>query len=372
MLFAAVMPLLTLIGCGDKSDDTATEASDASDALWADYVIEAPTAEITAQLTATPFLWPEQVCVDVEGLEVSEGTELSEDGELCVWDNFSGNVPDGMQFTDVLTCDISFTQGPPWFAPPSRVYESDIVLLDDPEYAADLEWVSDQVGASGCACCHDSSTSSGHTSGFDVSAPGVWTDSMTNSQLSMGAGMFPEHQLFGHYDASANHGFDRTETLFASTDPERMKAFFTAELERRDGSEEDLEEAQGQFDALFGRLFEDVYDCIDPYEGIVEGAVTWNGDGVRQIYILEEGADTPGFPPNLHLPQGTVWAIFAEAESAPMASGTVVPGVVPDGAVQAWPEDGSVPAMVEGQKYRLYTSPDVMIPREANCTFTWN
>ncbi|MFT4976727.1 MAG: hypothetical protein ACI8S6_002632, partial [Myxococcota bacterium] len=259
MLFTAVLPLLTIVGCADKADDSA----DAVDDLWDAYSIAPPSAEITVQLTGTPFLWPEQVCVDADDLEVSE------DGELCVWDNFSGSVPEGLQFTDVLTCDRSFTQGPPWFTPPGRVSESDSALLDDPEYVADLEWVSDQVSASGCACCHDSASGSGHTSGFDVNAPGIWTDSMTNSQLSMAAGMFAEHDLFGYYEASANHGFDRTETLFATTDPERMKAFFTAEFERRQGSEEDLDEALGQFDALFGRLFEDVYDCIDPYEGIV-------------------------------------------------------------------------------------------------------
>lgn len=35
---------------------------------------------------------------------------------VCVWDAFSGNVPEGMTFTDLLTCDKAFTQGPSWFA----------------------------------------------------------------------------------------------------------------------------------------------------------------------------------------------------------------------------------------------------------------
>ncbi len=363
---SALLSLLTPLGCGGEATDT---AADPADALWADYSIEAPSAEITAQLTAVPFLWPEQVCVEAD--DVPEGAELSAEGELCVWDSFSGNVPQDMRFTDVLTCDRAFTQGPPWFAPPGRVHESDSALLKDADYAADLDWVSAQVSASGCACCHDSSAGSGNTSGFDVSAPGIWTDSMTNAQLAMAAGMFPEHLLFGHYDASVNHGFDRTQTLFASTDPDRMRAFFEAELARRDGSEADIAEAQAQFDALFGRLFEDVYDCIDPYEGIVEGVATWNGDGVRQLYILEEDAATPGFPPNLHLPEGTVWAIFVEPDAAPLASGTVTPGVVPKGAWQAWPPDGTAPLLTEGRTYRLYAAPDVMIPDEASCTFTW-
>ena len=45
--------------------------------------------------------------------------------------------------------------------------------------------------------------------------------------------------------------------------------------------------------------------------------------------------------------------------------------MVPQGAWQAWPADGSAPAFEDGKTYRLFTAPDVMIPRQANCTFTY-
>lgn len=365
------LPLLCLIACGDK--DTDADTADAVD-LWADYTATPPEGAVLDALVSTPFRWPEQVCIDPSGLDLSDDTQLSqaEDGSevLCVWDNFSGNVPEGLVYTDILSCDRAFTQGPSWFTPPQQVYTSDLSLLDDDEYVAELDWVSGQILSSGCACCHASGAASGHVSGFDVTAPGVWTDSMTNAQLAMAAGLFPEHALFGHYEASDNHGFDRTGTLFASTDPDRMRAFFEAEMDRRGADQDDLDEAQQQFDALFGRLFETVSACVSPYEGIVDGKIVWNGDGVRQIYILDPGADAPGFPPNLHLPEGTVWALFVDTDAAPIESGTLSIGEIPDGAVQAWPADGSAPVLSDGSTYKLYATPDVMNVREANCTFT--
>ena len=361
-----------LAGCGEEID---SGSSAATPSPWDGYSIPAPEGETLVALTETPFLWPEEVCVDAAGLSLPEDTALvpGEGGteQLCVNDNFSGNVPEGLAFTDVLTCDRAFTQGPSWFAPPGQVHTSDPGLLDDEVYVAELDWVSDQILASGCACCHASAADSGHVSGFDVTGPGVWTDSMTNAQLAMAAGRFPEHLLFGHYDAADNHGFDRTETLFASTDPERMRAFFEGEMARRGADQEDLDEAQGQFDALFGRLSEAPIACTAPYEGVVDGRLTWNGDGVRQLYILEVGADAPGFPPNLHLPEGTVWALFVEPDAEPVLSGAVAPGEVPAGAWQAFPADGAPPVLEEGTTYTLYASPDVMNVREANCTFTW-
>ena len=158
----------------------------------------------------------------------------------------------------------------------------------------------------------------------------------------------------------------------ASTDPERMKAFFESELERRAYTEEDIEDAQGQFDALFGRMFTEVFDCIDPYEGVVDGTLLWNGGAARQIYILEEGAQTPGFPPNLHLPEGTVWALFVDpATGSPIEPGTLTPGEIPEGTFQAWPDDGSAPVFEEGTTYRFFAASDVMSSTEASCTITW-
>lgn len=361
-------------GCGDdKADrDSAAPPSDI-DRAWSDYEIDPPADDINVWLTATPYLWPEEVCVPTSTLgELPADAELRalEDGTeaLCFWDTFNGNVPEGMAFTELSTCEAAWTQGPPWFSRPTRQHGSDDALLDDPAFVAELDWVKEQVYTSGCACCHASSVGSGHTSGFDFDAPGVWTDSMTTAQLAISTGDFPEHSLFGHFAAELNHGFDRTHTLFASTDPERMAAFFRSEFDRRGGTDEDLAKAQGQYDALFGRLSLPVDPCIAPYEGLVDGVLTWNSDTpVRQIYVLEEGADTPAFTPNLDRPEGTLWALYVDPAEAALAPGTVRLDEAPAGTVVMVPEDG-VPELISGQVVRLYATPDIMSPAQLDCT----
>lgn len=363
------------VACG--TEDTAKDSSvplTELDREWAAYEIEPPPAEIDVWLNGTPFLFPEQVCVpadSVANLDPNAERTILEDGTeaICYWDAFSGNVPEGLDFTDFSTCELAWTQGPPWFSPPERVHRSDDSLLDDPAYVTELEWVRDQVRTSGCACCHASGVESGHTSGFDMDAPGVWTDSMTNAQLAMGAGLFPEQTLFGHFEMDVNHGFDRTQTLFASTDPDRMAAFFQGEFDRRGGSDEDLAEAQNQYTALFGRLFEDFTECIDPFEGLVDGTLTWNSDTpVRQVYVLELDAETPGFPPNLDRPAGTVWALYVDPTSEAIAPARLALGEVPAGTTQMVPETGAL-ALESGRTYRLYATPDIMIPSQVDCTF---
>ena len=365
--------LLATAACGtetEKLDSAAVEpAPTAIDLEWESYAIEQPSAEINVWLNETPFLWPEKVCVDAstvadlpadaERTTLDDGTEA-----VCFWDAFSGNVPEGMDFTRL----------PParWLGrgvlpglPAQRVYRSDDALLDDAAFVTELEWVRDQVRTSGCGCCHASGTNSGHTSGFDMDAPGVWTDSMTNAQLAMAAGRFPEHSLFGHFAAETNHGFDREATLFASTDPARMAAFFEGEFQRRGGNDEDLAEAQGQFDALFGRLFLPFSDCITPYEGLVDGKLLWNSeDGVRQVYILETDAQTPGSRTStgLRAPSGPCTSTRHPTRLLRARWGLAKSRPVP------WVETGEL-ALESGRTYRLYATPDVMIPSQLDCTF---
>lgn len=365
-----LLPALLLAACGAEKGDSA-DGVETADALWSDYRIEPPSAEITAALAA-PYQMPTEVCAPADGLALPEGVTPNEDGELCVKDHFNAAVPEGMRYTDLNTCDAAWSQGPGWFAPPQRVYKSPASLLDDEAYMAEVAWVGAQVEATGCACCHASAAASGHTSGFDMSAPAIWTDTLTNAQLAMGTGQFEEHLLFGFFDPAENHGFDRSQTLFPTTDPARMKAFFEAEFERRGGTDEDLIEAQGQFDALFGALFLEPAPCVEPYEGIIEGQITWNGEGLRQIYVLPLEAETPAFTPNLDLPAETLWAVYVNNDAQPIASGSLPLGAVPDGAVQRVPADGSAPGLVEGETYRLYGTGDIMQGRYLDCTFVYN
>ena len=126
------------LACEDKpaSADSAEPVTEI-DQAWAVYEISPPPPEVDAWLNATPFLWPEQVCVpasSIENLPTTAERTVASDGteEVCVWDAFSGNVPEGMDFTDLSTCELAWTQGPPWFAAPARQHRSDDALLDDP------------------------------------------------------------------------------------------------------------------------------------------------------------------------------------------------------------------------------------------------
>jgi hypothetical protein len=110
---------------------------------------------------------------------------------------------------------------------------------------------------------------------------------------------------------------------------------------------------------------------VEPYEGIIEGQITWNGEGLRQIYVLPLEAETPAFTPNLDLPAETLWAVYVNNDAQPIASGSLPLGVVPDGAVQRVPADGSAPEMVEGETYRLYGTGDIMQGRYLDCTFVY-
>lgn len=378
-LLAAVTAVSLSLGCvGEEPAPTDAGPSEPEPTgPWAEYDIEAPSDALGTLLNDTPFLSYDRVCVAVADLERTpvdpSAVETDADGTevVCAWNLFSGNVPEGLYFNDVASCDGPFTQGPSWFTKPRRIFTSDDSLADDADYVRELTWVADQIHASGCACCHDSALNSGNVSGFDVNAPFPWTDTMTNAQLSMGTGQFDDHLLFGHIDPDDNHGFDRTQTLFASNDPMRMRAFFQSEFDRRGGDQDDLDEAQRQFDALFGRTREEAGECISPFEGIEDGKMVWNGDEVRQLYITEVGTTNPGFPPNLDLPENTVWAIYVDDDGAGIASGDLAIGDVPTGSTQVMPTDGSAPMLEIGRTYRMYAAPDFMRNNEANCTFVY-
>ncbi len=336
----ALSLLIALVGCPDP---------------WDDYAVDPPDEATRVLLEDTPFVRAEQVC----------------EGDACAWDYFSGNAPEGTPFTDLTSCDAVWTQGPSWFTPPGRVYESPDSLLEDEAWVAEADWARDQIRSSGCSCCHSSSSGSGFTSGFDVDAPGVWTDSMTNAQLAMSAGMNPMHRLFGAFEAADNHSFSRELTLWASTDPERMQAFFTSEFERRGGDDAALDDAQARFDALFGSVLDPTDACVVEFEGIdADGVVYWNGGPVRQLWIMEEGTASPSFPPNLDRPEGTVWALYVDADGAPVESGAVAVGDVPAGTTQAHPTTGP-PELEAGRTYKVFATADVLVGRTINCTVAY-
>ncbi len=364
-------------GCGQETETGQAEKPEET-LTWDNYEIEPPTGEVLKLLNESPLLYPTRECQDLDTLDIDvppESIEIAEDGteQVCVWENTTGTVPEGHSFNEVADCDKVFTQAPSWFIKPSQLYESDPALMEDEAYRTESEWVAGQIRSAGCACCHASSIESGNTSGFDVDAPLVWTDTIKNHQLAQMTGLYPEHRNFGYLDPSENHGFSREDTMFPTTDPERMRAFFVSELARRNVPQADQDEGERILQSFFSRLTEAPTECVSPWTGFEEDKIIWPSDGgVRQMYLLEEDALTPGFPPVLDLPDGTVWALYVEPNGDPILSGEVALGDVPEGAKQIIPADGSTPVLEDGVTYRLFATPDFQLIRELNCSFVHN
>jgi len=364
--------ILGLLSCDEG------KTAESPENTWETYSIEPPSGDVLDLLNESPLLYPIKECRPVESIDGNvpeDAVTLSDDGqeEVCVWENTTGHAPEGLTFTQVADCSKVFTQAPSWFVEPAQMFPSDASILEDESYASESSWVRDEIRGSGCACCHASSVGSGHTSGFDVDAPQVWTDSFQNYQLAMISGMYDEHRYFGILDPEENHGFSRDDTMFPTTDPERMKSFFLSELERRNARQADFDEAERVLKSFFSRLFEEPTECVAPWTGIENGKIIWNDEGAaRQIYVLQDDTETPGFPPTEDTPDGTVWALYVNPDAEPIASGQIEVGEVPPGTTQRIPADGSPPVLEDGVTYRLFATPDFQLIRQINCTFVHN
>ena len=367
-----------VLGCGGNLEPgEALKVGAGMEPEWANYEVTAPAGAMLSMLTESPYMYPTQTCSPMSESDKSLANatiSLDENGkeQLCVWESVVGTVPEGESFYERVGCDRAWTQAPSWFVPPTRVHTSDPSLLDDESYAEELAWVRSQAHSGGCTCCHGSSNPNGYATGWDIDAPLVWTDSIANYRLAMLSGMFDEHREFGAIPADQNHGFGRQHTMFPTTDSDRMRAFFLNELERRKASNEDIEHGREAIQRFFGRRRIGDKDCVSPFEGIEEGRVVWNADHtVRQLYVLEQEADIPGFPPSMDRPDGIVWAIYVDPDGDALESGQLVLGELPSRARQIEPADGSMPQFVEGRSYRLYATPDFMRRFAMNCLFKY-
>ena len=79
------------------------------------------------------------------------------------------------------------------------------------------------------------------------------------------------------------------------------------------------------------------------------------------MFVLEEGSDNPTAPPNLDLPEGTLWRLDVDYRDEPIADGFIY-GAVPAGSKQTFPVDGAPKALTPGQTYYVYVQRDVAIP----------
>ncbi|MFV8749948.1 hypothetical protein ACNOYE_05325 [Nannocystaceae bacterium ST9] len=312
------------------------------------------------------FIQPTRVCVDpLEG----EPAGQSEGGQVCTWQSISASTEEGRYFPDYASCDVIYTQRPYYAAPPNPAPVEPDPRLADPSYVAELEWVTDQIEASACVCCHSDEVAPNGASNWFIEAPNNWMNSFYDTGLALGANWI-DSTSFGAYPPEDNNGFDRIHSGIPSTDPDRMVQFFRDELAHRGKTEADFVDSAPFGGPLYTQMIYEPSACENG-EGIgVDGALTWTGGPARYVYVLAAGSDNPTVPPNLDLPAGTLWRIDVPSDGEPVVSGEVDYGQTPAGLTQRFPIADAPAELVAGETYYLYVSKDVGIPI-TRCLFTY-
>jgi hypothetical protein len=288
------------------------------------------------------------------------------DGKVCTNVAISGSTEPGRHFPDYGSCDIVITQRPFWSVPPAAESKPDDPRLDDPAYLKELGWVSSQIEASGCVCCHDSKVLGKQAGEWDIRLGPLWLDSLSDTGLALFAGL-ADSSVLGAYHAKDNNGFERDVTGIPSDDSARMQKFMLQELARR-GISEDQARAVPPFGGPIYANRVAVPTACGAGEGVTpDGTIVWNGADARYLYVMREESDNPGVPPNLDLPEGTLFRLDVLASQPALASG-VPYGTTPPGSFQFFPEAERAPKLVAGTRYHLYVLEDVGLPL-ANCLF---
>ncbi len=311
------------------------------------------------------FIQPTLNCVDPLP---NEPIGQSEGGQVCTWQAIAASTEEGRYYPDYASCDVIYTQRPYYAAPPAVAPVEPDPRLDDPSYVAELEWVTSQVEASACVCCHSEVAPKG-TSNWYIEAPNNWMNSFYDTGLALGANWI-DSTAFGAFAPEDNNGFDRIHSGIPSTDPDRMVQFFRDELSYRGKSEADFVDSTPFGGPLYTQMIYEPTACENG-EGVgVDGSLIWTGGPARYVYVLAAGSGNPTVPPNLDLPAGTIWRIDVPTEGTPVASGEVDFGTTPAGLSQRFPVAGAPAALVAGQQYYLYVSKDVGVPI-TRCLFTY-
>ena len=312
----------------------------------------------------TPFVQPYTVCKDALP---GEPAGQSAGGQVCTHVMISGCTEPGRHYEDYGVCADVLTQRPYWTGEPAKTTDAADPRLKDPVFMAELAWSKEQLAASACVCCHSEKSAPNHApSGWYVDMDGIWLDGVADSGMAMLTGLADSTQL-GAYPAKDNNGFDRHDLGIPTTDVPRMRKFLLAEWARR-GKTEDQGKAYAPFGGPLVTQSTYVPEPCSADEGVdATGKVTWLGGDARYVYVLAKDAANPGVPPNLDVPEKTVWMVDVPTKAKAMKSG-IMYGTLAGDQVQRVPTTGQAPALVPGQTYYLYVLVDVGFPA-SRCTF---
>ncbi len=312
------------------------------------------------------FQWPTQTCEPaLEGEPPGNGP----DGDVCTWNLISGCTEEGRSYMDYGSCDIVST---------NRVYYPlegrEIAGEDDPrhldeEYLVESDWVRSQVEACACVCCHTVRAPEGPVK-WSVDDGPLWTDGMSDTAIALFAG-YNDSSALGAFDPADNNGFNRIDSALPTTDVDRMLGFFQGEFDRREIDPEWARGIRAIGGPLVGQRSYVPEACAEGTGVDASGMLTWSDQqAARYIYVLEQGAENPGIPPNLDLPADTRWRIDVPFDADPLSSGSVQYGEVPEGILQYFPGEQAPAAPLDsGETYYLYVLKDIAVPI-ARCLFT--
>jgi len=387
----AWLVLAVVAACGDEAapegdrvavdadpqttQDAGGKSADAAQGSTLTDATASPSAALTFASDITPvtrvadalertFIPPYTSCVEPAAGETGRG----KDGRICTNVAISGATEAGRYFPDYASCDVVITQRPFWSRPPAAESKPDDPRLLDSAYLAELGWVKQQIEATGCVCCHDSQSLGKQAGQWDIRLGPLWLDSLSDSGLALFAGL-ADSSVLGAYPAADNNGFERDQTGIPSTDGPRMQKFMFEELARR-GITQDQARAVPPFGGpIYQNRVVKPTPC-EPGEGVFDdGSVRWQGGPARYVYVMNKDSENPGVPPNLDLPEGTLFRLDVLPSAAPVASG-VGYGSTPQGSFQAFPVRSAAEPLVRGQTYHLSVLRDVGLP-VANCLFTY-
>jgi hypothetical protein len=358
LLLLCLLPW-TSFACASEPAASAAQAAAQAVTLRSDI------APITDAAEAKPgvFIPPYVTCQTPHSGDTGDGP----DGQVCTRVAISGCTEPGKYFPDYASCAVVRTQRPFWPEAPAHEPSPDDPRLQDDAFMRELAWMTQQVEASGCSCCHDARQNDGMTGQWDIRHGPIWLDTLSDSGLSLFIGLADSSTL-GAYPAADNAGFDRSHTGLPTTDTDRMQAFLRRELDRRG-----ITQAQAAAVPPFGGpIYENRLKRPTPCSAAGHGIdpdlhVQYRGGPARYVYVLADGSDNPGVPPNLDLPEGTLWRLDVLANADALTSGFRY-GTTPPGSFQAMPERGKAPALKRGETYQLYVLRDVGLPI-ANCSF---